>query len=367
MQIEASDQRWGVRQAGQAVIDCDVHVNVPGIRALLPYLDDYWREICTQAAFRGPTDTSYPVSMPTSARPGTRPASGEPPGSDLGLIRAHVLDAWNAEYAILNCSYAVESVRHPYAAQAVASAVNDWLIAEWLEKESRLRASLVVPSQQPELAAREIDRVGDHPGFVQVYLPVRSWIPYGDPICRSIFAAAARHDLGIGLHFGGVGPLPPTSAGWPSHYIEEYADMAGSFAGNLMSIIVGGVFDEFPDLRLTLIESGFSWIPSYLWRFDKEWKGLRREVPWTKRPPSEYVREHVRVTLQPNDAPPERGRLAKLIDQLGSEDMLLFSTDYPHWHFDAPEDAVPSELPAPLRQKIMAENARAWYRLGARE
>jgi predicted TIM-barrel fold metal-dependent hydrolase len=361
---EAVGQSWGVIQSGRSVIDGDVHVDVPGIQTLFPYLDDYWREICTKAAFRGPIDTSYPNGLATSARAGTRPAAGGPPGSDLGLIRAHVLDAWNAEYAILNCSYAIESVRHHYGAEAVASAVNDWIVDEWLAKDSRLRASLVVPSQQPQLAAREIDRVGDHPGFVQVYLPVRSWLPYGNPICRPIFEAAARHDLVVGLHFGGVPPNPPTSAGWPSFYLEEYANMSTNFASNLMSIIVEGVFDEFPTLRLTLIESGFSWLPPYMWRFDKEWKGLRREVPWTKLPPSDYIREHVRITLQPNDAPSEPGRLLKLIDQLGSEDLLMFSTDYPHRHFDEPEEAVPAGLPESLTRKIMSENARAWYRLG---
>ncbi len=100
---ETAGQRWGVIQAGRSVIDCDVHVNVPGIEVLLPYLDDYWREVCTQSGFRGPVDTSYPAGVPTSARPGTWPTSGGPPGSDLALIRAHVLDAWNVDFAILNC------------------------------------------------------------------------------------------------------------------------------------------------------------------------------------------------------------------------------------------------------------------------
>jgi predicted TIM-barrel fold metal-dependent hydrolase len=356
-------QHWGVRQTERSLIDADVHVDVPSIQTLFPYLDDYWREICTKASFRGPVDSSYPAGMATAARPGTRPAPGRPPGSDLDFVRAHVLDAWNADYAILNCAYAIESVRHHYGAAAVASAVNDWLIAEWLAKDSRLRASLVVASQQPQLAAREIDRVGDHPGFVQVYLPVRSWLPYGNPICRPIFDAAARHDLVVELHFGGVTPNPPTSAGWPSFYLEEYANMATNFASNLMSLIVEGVFDEFPTLRLTLGESGFSWLPPYLWRLDKEWRGLRREVPWTQRPPSAYVREHVRITLQPNDAPPEPGRLLQLIDQVGSEDLLMFATDYPHRHFDQPEEAVPAGLPESLTRKIMSENAREWYRL----
>ena len=30
-----------------------------------------------------------------------------------------------------------------------------------------------------------------------------------------------------------------------------------------------------------------------------------------------------------------------LIDQIGSDDLLMFSTDYPHWQFDSPEEALP--------------------------
>src|SRR5262245_46836791 len=47
------------------------------------------------------------------------------------------------------CTYAIDALRNPDAAVAFASAVNDWQIAEWLEKEPRLRASIVVPSQLP--------------------------------------------------------------------------------------------------------------------------------------------------------------------------------------------------------------------------
>ena len=208
-------------------------------------------------------------------------------------------------YGILNCAYAVDSLHNPDAAAALASAVNDWLAAEWLAHEPRLRASLVVPSQYPELAAREIERLGGHPGFVQVFLPVRSAAPYGNRCFHPLFAAAARHDLAVGIHFGGAPGNPPTPSGWPSFYIEEYAGMASVFQSQLLSLISEGLFDQFPTLRVALIESGFTWLPSLMWRFDKEWKGLRREVPWVRRLPSDYIREHVRLTLQPFDAPPD--------------------------------------------------------------
>src|SRR5581483_9504861 len=143
-----------------SLIDCDVHNIPPTVQALFPYLSDHWREYITQSAFKGPVDTAYPKNAPTTARTETRPPGGRPPGSDLALVREQVLDAWGAEFGILTCAYAVDSIHNPDTAAAMASAVNDWQIAEWLEKEPRLRASIVVPVQQPEMAAREIDRVG---------------------------------------------------------------------------------------------------------------------------------------------------------------------------------------------------------------
>ena len=197
-----------------------------------------------------------------------------------------------------------------------------------------------------------------------MYLPIRSPQPYGNRHWHPIFEAAVRHDLAIGLHFGGAPGNPPTAVGWPSYYLEEYAGMAQTFQSQLQSLIVEGVFDRFPDLRVACVESGWAWLPPFLWRFDKEWKGLQREIPWTKRLPSEYVRQHVRFTLQPIDGPPETTRLLDQIDQLGSDEMLMFSSDYPHWHFDRAEEALPAGLPEGLARKIMAGNARAFYRLG---
>lgn len=140
--------------------------------------------------------------------------------------------------------------------------------------------------------------------------------------------------------------------------------MAQIFQSQVISLIVEGVFDKFPELRVALIESGVTWLPSLMWRLDKEWKGLRREVPWVKRLPSQYIRDHIRLTTQPLDAPPDLQHVQQIIEQLGSDELLMFATDYPHWHFDAPGEAFPAGLPASLERKIKFENARAFYRLG---
>jgi predicted TIM-barrel fold metal-dependent hydrolase len=55
--------------------------------------------------------------------------------------------------------------------------------------------------------------------------------------------------------------------------------------------------------------------------------------------------------------------LRQMVDQLGSDDLLMHATDYPHWHEDEPGAGLPIELSPERTRKIMAENARSWYRL----
>jgi predicted TIM-barrel fold metal-dependent hydrolase len=275
-----------------------------------------------------------------------------------------LLDTWGVDVGVLNPLLGAGEQANLEFGAALAGAINDWQLSEWLEPEPRLRASLVVPVQHPDLAAREIDRLGGHPGFVQILLPARAAAPYGNRRYHPLYEAALRHDLAIGIHFGGAPGNPPTPAGWPSSYLEEYAGMAHVFQSQLMSLVCEGVFDRFPALRVALIESGVTWLPSTLWRLDKEWKGLRREVPWVRRLPSEYVRDHVRLTTAPFDAPPGPRHLLQLIEQLGSDDLLLFASDYPHQHDDAPDEHPWLDaLPAALRRKILYDNARDFYRL----
>jgi hypothetical protein len=327
----------------------------------LPYLSESGREYVLQSELKGAHDASYPPNAPTSAVPGSGP-DGVPPGSSLKLLQEQALDPWGVERAILCCSYGASNVRNPDAAAALASACNDWQIAEWLEREPRLRASIVVDVKQPRAAAREIDRVGGHPGFVQVIMPVRSETLYGNREFHPIYQAAVRHDLALALHFGGSPGTAPTPTGWPSYYVEEYVGMNQIFESQIMNLIAEGVFDRFPTVRFAMVEGGWAWVPAWMWRMDKEWKGLRREIPWVRDPPSDYIRRHMRFTLQPVDAP-NALELLRIVEHLGSDELLMFSTDYPHRHFDAPEDAMPGDLPEELRRKILYQNARAFYRL----
>ena len=79
-----------------------------------------------------------------------------------------------------------------------------------------------------------------------------------------------------------------------------------------------------------------------------------------KRPPADLVREHVRFSIQPLQGPPEAGGLARLLDQVGSDRMLLFATDWPHWRFEG-DQAVPAGLPPALLPGVLRGNALETY------
>src|ERR671933_2367833 len=105
--IETQAAAAGRVPTGQAVIDCDLHNEVPAATALFPYLPEYWIEHITNTLFKGPTDTYYPPESPVATRPGSKP-DGAPAGSSLDLLKAQVLDATPTEYAVLNCLYAID-------------------------------------------------------------------------------------------------------------------------------------------------------------------------------------------------------------------------------------------------------------------
>jgi hypothetical protein len=347
--------------AGTAVIDCDVHANVPSIETLFPLLGEHWREVATTTQFRGPTDTAYPPSAATSLRPDLVGLDGV--AESVEDVCARSLDPWGVEAAILVSAYGTEAVKNPDAAAALSRAVNSWIAEEWLEREPRLRGSIVVPSLDPQACAYEVERAAEHAGFVQVLLPVRSFAPYGNRIWWPLLEVVERRGLVLALHFGGAPGHPPTAVGWPTTYLEEYVDAPNAFQTQVMSLVAEGAFDRFPGLRVICVEGGFAWLPAFLWRFDRLWRGLRREIPWTRRAPSGYVREHVRLTTQPFDVPHDEVVFARLLDQIGSEDMLCFASDYPHWQHDDAAGAVPPLADSPALRAILAGNARRLYGL----
>lgn len=346
----------------QPLIDVDVHERLVSHDDLGPYLEEPWRHYLLNCNWPGPRQLPY-VHLLTSGvdRADSTPDNGGPAGSDLALMQSQLLDEWNIERAVLTGLFYPSTLKAQFEfATALATAYNSWEIENWLDKDPRFRGSIHVAAQDPASAVREIDRVGPHPQMVQVLLPIAGTIEWGDPFYHPIFEAANRHGLHICIH---QSTATLTTTGIPRYFMEWHTLLPQAFISQVVSIICNGVLDKWPDLKLVLLEGGFTWVPPLMWRMDTQYRSLRMEVPWVKRMPSEYIRENIRCATQPMDDPDDPDHLLKCIEMIGNDKFLLFATDYPHWDFDSPDRAFPSNFPKDLKRKICYDNAKELYSL----
>lgn len=348
------------------VIDTDVHHGVRDKEDLYPYLTPIYRQ--RLADFGLPGGTS--IYHNNGGVLGRRSDSLDPDDPDdktatainVTNVRKQLLDGCGIHRAVLTGStmYTASSITDLDFASALCSAFNDFTLEHWADADERFRVTLAVCTQDPEGTAREIDRLGRHPAVVGILMPCGATRPFGHRFYHPIYDACARHDLSVVLHFGGEGAgvnPPPTAAGFPSYYIESRLARPSFYQVHLASFVFEGVFERFPTLKVAMAESGFGWIPSYLWRMDSDWKGLRPQTPWIKRPPSEIVTDHVRFASQPVDDPEVRGALEQTIQWMDGEKLLMFASDHPHWDWDHPAEVL-TELPSALRRRIFVDNGR---------
>ena len=351
------------------LIDCDVHVRWRHLDEVAVHLPEPWRGRVQRGLALYQTEGYHNVNG--IRRRDATPPNGGGPGSDPQFTLTDLVERYQMDYAVLvgeSAHLNVSSLADPDWAAALASAYNEWLMHTWFPVDPRFVGSVIVATQDPALAAREIDRVAGHPQFVQVALSSGARFPYGQRYYYPIYAAAERHGLPIAIHIGGDGAginAGPTAAGSPAHYIEWHTCLPGGLQAHLVSILCEGVFERFPGLRVVIVEGGVSWLPGMLWRLDKNWKALRSEVPWVKRKPSEYAADHVRLTTQPLEEPDDPKHLLKLLEMFPAERMLLYASDYPHWDFDNPLHVF-KHWPETLKQRVAHENARELYRLPPR-
>src|SRR3984885_13113220 len=280
------------------IIDCDIHPSLHARSDLNPFLAKRWQDHLKTYGdhLRTPYigTTPYPRSSPLIARRDAWPPTGGPPGSDLAFMRQQHLDPFDVEFGILQVlDLFIFSQQNLDFGAAIQRAVNEWQLAHWTSREPRLKASILVGQDDTEAAVAEIERCAKELG------------------------------LPLGIHVGGYGGHAPTGGGWPSYYAEEHQSNAHSMAATLTSLVIEGVPERFPRLRIVFIEGGFGWISSTMWRMDQHFERFRDEVPHLKRRPSEYVREHFWFTTQPIDEPDEAKHLRSLIEWVGV-DRLLF-------------------------------------------
>jgi predicted TIM-barrel fold metal-dependent hydrolase len=212
-------------------VDCDVHLTVPDTATLVPYLEDYWREHVLRRGIDGDNleASAYPPFAPINCRPDWKPAKGLP-ASRFEQLRDHVLAPFNPRFAICNVLHGAQIMFSEDLSGALCRAVNNWIAAEFLDRDPRLRASITVPVHSPEQAVAEIEHRAADTRFVQVLMFSLTELPLGRRQHWPIYAAAERHGLPVGIHAGSSFRHPPSALGWLSYYIEDYVSQAPGFA-----------------------------------------------------------------------------------------------------------------------------------------
>jgi predicted TIM-barrel fold metal-dependent hydrolase len=346
------------------VVDCDVHHSWATQDELMEFVSPAWRERLAGGAFRVRLRSGY--SQPGSnKRLDTVGPKGEPPGTDQATMARQLLDPVGVERAVLSFDVGQEASHpNPYVSAELARAANDWSIQTWLESgDSRHYGAIMVANQVPDEAAKEIRRVGTHPRTCEVIMTAAGLgMPLGHPVYHPIYRAAEELGLPIALHLAAeLHPHTLSAGGMPNSRLEYHTAGGQPAVHHLASFITHGVFEQFPGLKFLLVEYGVSWVPWLVGTLDAAYGDLRRESPWVKRLPSEYIRDHVWMSSQPLELTDKPGQLIDFLSVVdGIEDMLCFASDYPHWDADEIRFTA-SRLPPSWRRKVLYENACRLY------
>lgn len=372
---EPGQRRLSAPVVDTGIIDVDIHP-LPSEGALDPYLSVRWQEHMREYGVRSTTGlqlvSEYPQLYGGAMRADSWPESGLP-GSSLELIRSQLLDLYGIQLGVLQCLAPGGQTLNPAAqaldqnlGAALSRGLNDWQLEHLVYPEPRLRASMSVTFETPEFAVEEIERIGNDPGVISILGLSKTQEPLGSRKYWPIYEAAVAHNLPIQIHLSQGGGHPNTGTGWTSYHTEYHVGHVQSFQSQLLSLILQGTFDRFPELRIMFVEGNIAHFAPLVQRLDYHWKSLRSEVPDLQRRPSEYIRDHIWASTQPIDEPDNPDHLVELMEEFCA-DNVLFASDYPHFDFDSPEAAFPRSFPSELREKVLRTNGQRFFGLETRE
>jgi predicted TIM-barrel fold metal-dependent hydrolase len=220
----------------------------------------------------------------------------------------------------------------PAYATAFCAAFNDWLTDYCNTNAKRLKPAAIVSLHDPELAAAEARRAVEKKGHVGVVLlPMPQKDRYfNSPECDVLWKEISR--LNVPLAFHG------TSGGASKDYVSNRfrgksnfrtQNHASAFPLELMlamsAMIVGGVLERFPAMRVGFLEGNCGWLPWWLHRLDDQWKkyGGGEAIKLSAKP-SEYFKRQCFIGTDVDE-----DLLKVVVDELG-DDNIVMSVDYPH-------------------------------------
>jgi uncharacterized protein len=345
------------------IVDCDIHPMARTTAEFYPYLDSRWRRHFEERGARTYARAKDRYNHPADTqRIESYPGEGAPAGSDPALTIEQHLDPFGISVAFLlpQQPYGVTAWGDADAANAFVNATNDFFIEKWVGYDPRYSTAITVSPHDPHAAAAEIRRHAGVPGVIGVQLLLADRM-LGDAWFDPVYEAACEVGLPIAVHQSGsegcftFSQLP--AGGVPRSYGERHVVLTQVGASNVADMIVNGTFDRFPELKIVMVEWGFSWLPSLRARLDNFWLQDPGAAPRITTLPSETIQRHFTFTTQPLDEVDTPRELESLFAPDGFGKMLLFSSDYPHYDTDDPDFVLRNKIPEELRPAVCYENA----------
>jgi predicted TIM-barrel fold metal-dependent hydrolase len=251
----------------------------------------------------------------------------------------------------------------PGFSAALCRAYNRWLHDYSADSGGRIVGAAPLPIQDVRLAVAEFEYAYDELGIGAFWVrpnPVAGRV-LGDRAYDPLYAALQERNAPLSLHEGMGAIVQTAGADRFTSFTELHAcchPMEQQMA--MLSLMVDGVFDRFPRLRVAFMESGCSWAPAWLHRMDEhvELTGWY-DAPELQLMPSEYFRRNCYISCDPDE-----DLLWTVVETLGDE-QLLFATDFPHPDAKYPHavDAFMGlqRVSADTKAKILWDNAKRFY------
>jgi uncharacterized protein len=247
---------------------------------------------------------------------------------------------------------------------AAFRAYNDWLAEYCSEQPERLLGLALIPAQDPEAGAAELERALTL-GYRGACLPCTApkGRPYSDHAYDRIWVVAQEAGVPINFHiFTGAeqGPSDLQAAG----PVTSYASAATLIQMTATDLICQGVAHRFPNLKLVLAEWEAGWIAQWLVRLDHAFYRARSSTPpELDLTPSEYW-----YWSRQFYATFEDDRYGVLTREGIGVHTLLWANDYPHhdsiWpHSQEVREEIFQGVPEHERQAMTVENAARLYRV----
>ncbi|OBF13622.1 amidohydrolase family protein [Mycobacterium sp. ACS4331] len=247
--------------------------------------------------------------------------------TDLAEGRLADMDTAGVDMAVLSLTApGIQAEPDPQVAVTRAAEVNDFLAGLIAANPTRYGGFAALPLQNPEAAAKELERAVEQLGLCGALVNAHTQGVYLDaPPLRAVWARAEALNVPLYLHPANGYDTPHVIGGHPE-LIGPMWSWGTDTATHALRLIFGGVFDDFPGAKLLLGHMGES-LPYSLWRLDSRWDWHRHHgIELALEHPSEYLRRNLYVTTSGvcDDAP-----LLCALSALGSEH-VLFATDYPY-------------------------------------